>query len=116
MASVEVPDGTNLVGRGLLVCLVLPTNVVDAAVAADHDLVARAHCRRLARISISDHDWLRDIAPAGTSRVREPFPVGNDRPLPRFGIWRSGAWSPPRGDDPDRLRPFHDDLFAFRIS
>src|SRR5215831_17046240 len=90
MASVEVPDGTNLVGRGLLVCLVLPTNVVDAAVAADHDLVARAHCRRLARISISDHDWLRDIAPAGTSRVREPFPVGNDRPLPRFGIWRSG--------------------------
>src|SRR5215831_15927940 len=38
-----------------------------------------------------------------------------DRPLPRFGVSR-WAWSPPRGDDPDRLRPFHDDLFAFSIS
>src|SRR5215831_1775255 len=39
-----------------------------------------------------------------------------NRSLPRFGMSRDRAWSPPRGDDPDRLRPFHDDLFAFSIS
>src|SRR6516165_12163006 len=26
------------------------------------------------------------------------------------------AWSPPRGDDPDRPEPLHDDWFAFGIS
>src|SRR5215471_801253 len=39
-----------------------------------------------------------------------------NRSVPRFGMLRDRAWSPPRGDDPDRLRPFHDDLFAFSIS
>jgi len=29
---------------------------------------------------------------------------------------RDQAWSPPHGDDPDRLRSFHDDLFALSIS
>jgi len=29
---------------------------------------------------------------------------------------RDRAWSPPRGDDPDRPRPLHDDFIAFSIS
>src|SRR6266436_4854270 len=42
--------------------------------------------------------------------------VGNRLSSPKARHCDDRAWSPPRGDDPDRPRPLHDDPFALSIS
>src|SRR6516162_3041198 len=54
---------------------------------------------------------------AKSSRNARAFAcVGNRWSSPRVRNVADRAWSPPRGDDPDRPIPLHDDWFAFGIS
>src|SRR5215472_4156134 len=69
--------------------------------------------KSLSRLLVGNGDLaLRDVLEecAHPCMRRQPIVLSQD------SACRDRAWSPPRGDDPDRLRPLHDDLFASSIS